>query len=45
MWVYLPFVLLLMALGVRGVHGIWQAVRGVGLEALGQAPASAEVQP
>ncbi len=33
MWVYLPFVLLLAALAVRSVWAIWQAVRGVGLEA------------
>ncbi len=33
MWVYLPFVLLMAALVVRSVWGIWFAVRGVGLEA------------
>ena len=33
MWVYLPFVLLMAALVVRSVWGIWSAVRGVGLEA------------
>lgn len=33
MWVYLPFVVLLIALAVRGVWGIWEAVKGVGLEA------------
>lgn len=32
MWVYLPFVLLMAALVVRSVWGIWSAVRGVGLE-------------
>ena len=33
MWVYLPFVLLMAALVVRSVWSIWNAVRGVGLEA------------
>ena len=33
MWVYLPFVVLLIALGARGVWGIWQAFKGIGLEA------------
>ena len=33
MWVFLPFVLLLMALVVRSAWAIWNAVRGVGLEA------------
>jgi TRAP-type C4-dicarboxylate transport system permease small subunit len=33
MWVYLPFVLLLIGLVVRAAIGIWNAVRGVGLEA------------
>ena len=33
MWVYLPFVVLLIALAVRGVWGIWEAFKGVGLEA------------
>ena len=32
MWVYLPFVLLLMALVVRCAFAIWRAFRGVGLE-------------
>ena len=31
MWVYLPFVLLLAALVLRSLHGVWEAVRGVGL--------------
>lgn len=33
MWVYLPFVLLMAALVVRSGWAIWNAVRGVGLEA------------
>lgn len=33
MWVFLPFVLLLAALVVRSAWAIWNAVRGVGLEA------------
>lgn len=33
MWVYLPFVLLMVALVVRSAWAIWQAVRGVGLDA------------
>ena len=33
MWVYLPFVLLMAALVVRSAWAIWNAVRGVGLEA------------
>jgi TRAP-type C4-dicarboxylate transport system permease small subunit len=32
MWVYLPFVVLLIALGVRGAVGIWEAFKGIGLE-------------
>lgn len=32
-WVFFPFVLLMLALFVRAVAGIWNAVRGVGLEA------------
>jgi len=32
MWVYLPFVLLLMALVVRCACAIWRAFKGVGLE-------------
>jgi hypothetical protein len=32
MWVYLPFVLLLVALVVRCSWAIWNAFRGVGLE-------------
>lgn len=32
MWVFLPFVLLLMALVVRSAWAIWNALRGVGLE-------------
>ena len=32
MWVFMPFVLLLVALVVRNAWGIWQAVRGEGLE-------------
>lgn len=31
-WVFLPFVLLLLALVVRSLHGIWLACRGQGLE-------------
>jgi TRAP-type C4-dicarboxylate transport system permease small subunit len=33
MWVYLPFVFLLIALVIRCTWAIWQAFRGVGLEA------------
>ena len=32
MWVYLPFVLLMLALVVRSAWGIWQATRGRGLQ-------------
>jgi len=33
MWVFMPFVLLLAALVVRAAWAIWNAIRGVGLEA------------
>jgi TRAP-type C4-dicarboxylate transport system permease small subunit len=33
MWVYLPFVLLMAALVIRSAWAIWNAVRGIGLEA------------
>lgn len=33
MWVYMPFVLLLAALVVRSAWAIWQAFKGIGLEA------------
>lgn len=33
MWVFLPFVLLMLALVVRSAWAIWQAVQGRGLEA------------
>jgi TRAP-type C4-dicarboxylate transport system permease small subunit len=33
MWVFLPFVLLLVALVIRSAWAIWDAFRGVGLEA------------
>jgi TRAP-type C4-dicarboxylate transport system permease small subunit len=33
MWVYLPFVLLLAALAVRSAWAIWNAIKGVDLEA------------
>lgn len=33
MWVYLPFVLLLIGIGARSAWAIFNAVRGVGLEA------------
>lgn len=33
MWVFLPFVFLLVALVLRSVWAIWNAVRGVGLDA------------
>lgn len=33
MWVFIPFVLLLAALVVRSAWAIWNAIRGVGLEA------------
>lgn len=32
MWVYLPFILLLLALVVRSAWAIWQAFRGQGLD-------------
>jgi TRAP-type C4-dicarboxylate transport system permease small subunit len=35
MWVFLPFVLLLAALAVRSVIGIWRAWRGLDLEDAG----------
>ena len=31
MWVYLPFVMLMVALVVRSAWAIWNAARGVGL--------------
>ena len=33
MWIFLPFVLLLIALVIRCTWAIWNAVRGIGLEA------------
>ena len=33
MWVFLPFVLLMLALVVRSAWAIWQAIQGRGLEA------------
>lgn len=33
MWVFLPFVFLLMAMAVRSAWAIWNALRGIGLEA------------
>lgn len=33
MWVFLPFVLLMAALAVRAAWAIWNAVRGIGLDA------------
>lgn len=33
MWVFMPFVLLLVALVVRSALAIWNAIRGIGLEA------------
>jgi TRAP-type C4-dicarboxylate transport system permease small subunit len=33
MWVYMPFVLLIVALVVRSAWAIWQAFKGIGLEA------------
>jgi TRAP-type C4-dicarboxylate transport system permease small subunit len=33
MWVFFPFVLLLVALVIRSARAIWDAFRGVGLEA------------
>lgn len=33
MWVFLPFVLLMVSLVIRAVWSIWNALRGVGLEA------------
>jgi len=33
MWVFLPFVLLMIALVIRSAWAIWNAIRGIGLEA------------
>ena len=33
MWVYLPFVLLMVALVLRSAWAIWNAARGIGLDA------------
>ena len=33
MWIFLPFVLLLIVLVIRSAWAIWNAVRGIGLEA------------
>ena len=33
MWVFMPFMLLLVALVVRSALAIWNAIRGIGLEA------------
>ena len=33
MWVFLPFVFLMVALGVRSAWAIWGALRGIGLDA------------
>jgi TRAP-type C4-dicarboxylate transport system permease small subunit len=33
MWVYLPVVLLLIALLLRSIYAIWNAARGIGMEA------------
>ena len=33
MWVFMPFVLLLAALVVRSAWGIWEALRGIDVEA------------
>jgi TRAP-type C4-dicarboxylate transport system permease small subunit len=33
MWIFLPFVLLLIALVIRSAWAIWNAVHGIGLEA------------
>ena len=33
MWVFLPFVLLLIALAIRSAWAVWQALHGKGLEA------------
>lgn len=33
MWVFFPFVLLMASLVIRAVWSIWQALRGIGLEA------------
>ena len=33
MWVFFPFVLLMASLAIRAVWSIWQAFKGVGLEA------------
>jgi hypothetical protein len=33
MWIFMPFVFLLIALVIRSAWAIWNAVRGIGLEA------------
>ncbi len=33
MWIFMPFVFLLIALVIRSAWAIWKAVRGIGLEA------------
>lgn len=38
MWVFLPFVLLLIALVARSAWGIWSALKGQGLETQGITP-------
>jgi TRAP-type C4-dicarboxylate transport system permease small subunit len=35
MWIYAPFVLLLISLVARSLHGIWRALRGLDLEDAG----------
>jgi hypothetical protein len=32
MWVFMPFVLLMVALVIRSTLAIWNATRGIGLE-------------
>ena len=32
MWVFMPFVLLMVALVIRSTLAIWKAIRGIGLE-------------
>lgn len=33
MWIFMPFVFLLIALVIRSARAVWNAVRGIGLEA------------
>ena len=37
-WVFMPFMFLFGALVLRSIHGVWQGIRGEGLEAQLQTP-------